>query len=212
MDAALVELLDQLWAVVAYDRRGAGRRVRWSATHRYWLPSRAYGTGFVTEPIDNNDGQPSEESLPPIRALVQTLLRDRICQRCGLSDLEDHFVAPGIHQDLALYCVQLPDPSVVESFGGGGDRKHWGSIYGCSAVKPYYFTDSHGEEHVTFGGGMVASLVRDREWCSRCAGTAWNIAQAAGLAGVPVDTYVRDQTYERLRTREANRSYRRNRR
>jgi hypothetical protein len=49
--------------------------------------------------------------------------------------------------------------------------KHWGSIFGCHAVKSQFWLDDawDDEEHVSYGEGMVASDVRDRDWCSRCA-------------------------------------------
>jgi hypothetical protein len=72
-----------------------------------------------------------------------------------------------------LYCVQRSDKTVVSSSGGGGSMKHWGSIFGCHAVKSQFWLDDarddeDREEHVSYGEGMVASDVRDRDWCSRC--------------------------------------------
>lgn len=204
-------MFDQLWAVVVYERLGGGRRLLWSPVHRKWLPSLAYGGGFASTPIDGHHGRPCDDKLMATSALTQWLVQSGICQRCGLSAIEDHFVAPDVYGKAALYCVQMPDKAVVESSGRSGMRKHWGSLNGCSAVKSNFFTDSWGEEHVEFGAGLVASHVRDWGWCNRCTGAAANIARAAEEAGLPSDTYEQRQEDELLNTRKANRASRRSR-
>jgi hypothetical protein len=111
----------------------------------------------------------------------------------------------------AIYCVQMADSSIVGSFGGSGTRKHWGSLNGCSAVKNDFQTDSWGEEYVTFGEGLVASHVRDWDWCTRCTAAAANVARAAETQGVSPAAYVQAREDELLRTRKANRASRRDR-
>jgi hypothetical protein len=199
---------DQLWAVVTYGQFGGGRRLLWSSVHRTWLPSRDYGPGFVSAPILGYAGRPYDDQLTAIPVLADNLTHDGICQRCGLSDLRDRFIAPDVYGAAALYCVQLPDKSIVESFGGSGIKKHWGSLNCCSAVKAAFYTDSWGEGHVCFGGVLVASHVRDWDWCNRCTGTASNVACAAEEKDTPAAAYVRALEDELLRNREANRARR----
>ncbi|WP_162788385.1 hypothetical protein [Amycolatopsis albispora] len=176
MNAILPKSLDDFWAVVVYESYGGGTRLLWSPEHHDWLPSNAYGSGFVRMPVPGYEGRPYDDELSGAIALADELLRRRICQRCGLSDLEDHFVAPDVFGTAALYCLQQPDPRVVSSFGGTGTRKHWGSRLGCASVRAKYFTDRDNERYVDYGEGLVASHVRDWEWCARCTGAAGNVA------------------------------------
>jgi hypothetical protein len=209
MDMILPASFDQLWAVVAYDRIGGGRRLLWSSAHRAWLPSIRSVRGrpwFTSTPVDGHEGQPYEDELEAIPGLVDKLLEDRICQRCGLSDVGDHFVAPNVHGDAALYCLQMPDPRVVESSGGQGMRKHWGTMFGCSAVRQRFLMDDHGSEHIDFGRALVASHVRDWEWCNRCIDAAADIRRAARTENQSPEKYVRDQERQLLRTRRASRA------
>jgi hypothetical protein len=144
MDIILPTAFDQLWAVVTYEHFGGGKRLLWSSAYRVWLPSRDFGPGFVSTPIPDYAGQSYDYELAAIPALTDKLIQSGVCQRCGLSDLQDHFVAPDVYGMAAIYCVQMPDNSIVESFGGSGDRKHWGSLNGCSAVKHDFHIDSWG--------------------------------------------------------------------
>jgi hypothetical protein len=208
VDSTLPASCDQLWAIVAYAHSGAGRRLLWSPAHRAWLRSRDFGPGFLSTPVPGDDGRPYDDELAAIPALATELIRSGICQRCGLSDLGDHFIAPDVYGMSAIYCVQMPDRSIVESFGGSGTRKHWGSLNGCSAVKAGFYTDSWEEEHVSFGEGLVASHVRDWSWCNRCTGSAANITSAANAKGISPAAYVQAREDELLRTRKANRARR----
>lgn len=208
VDTILPASFDQLWAVVVYEQLGGGRRLLWSSVDRTWLPSRHYGSGFVSAPVPGYAGRPYDDELTAIPLLTDKLTRDGVCQRCGLSNLRDHLVAPDVYGAAAIYCVQLPDKSIVESSGGSGTRKHWGSLSGCSAVKSAFFTDSWGEEHVWFGEGLVASHVRDWDWCNRCTGTAANIARGAEERGARAAAYAQALEDELLETRKANRARR----
>lgn len=208
MDTIFARSADQMWAVVVYQHFGDGRRLLWSSNHHAWLPSYAYGQGFATTPPSDFDGRPYEDDLAAIPELIDEFIRDGICQHCGLSGAEDHFIAPDVFGDAALHCVQKPNRSVVASFGGDGMHKHWGSLHGCSAVKSEFYTDTYGLEYVHFGEGLVASHVRDWDWCSNCTRSAVHIAKAASSKGVPPAKYVHDREYEVLRSREKNRDTR----
>jgi hypothetical protein len=155
-----------------------------------------YGAGFSSVPIDGYEGKPYDDELSGAASLADKLLQNRICQRCGLADLRDHFITPDVFGMAALYCVQQPDPRVVRSFGGNGTRKHWGSRFGCSAVNAEYFTNRDNERYVDYGEGLVATRVRDREWCARCTGAAGNLAhRASDQEGSPWH-YVREMEKE----------------
>jgi hypothetical protein len=187
MDTILPDGLDDLWAVVVNEYCGGGTRLLWSPEYHVWLPSRTYGAGFRAGPVDSYEGRPCDDELVGAAKLAETLLRQRICQRCGLTELRDHFVAPDVFGMAALYCVQQPDPRVVSSFGGNGTRKHWGSRFGCSAVRSEHFTDRQGHDHVDYGEGLVAAKVRDWEWCARCTGTAGNLSNKESQGRSPWD-------------------------
>jgi hypothetical protein len=203
------ETYGKSWAVVTDESYGGGARLLWSRTYKTWLPSRRYGRGFVTEPTPGEERQPYEAQLAAIPELTGRLLDVRMCQRCGLSDLEDHFIAPDVWGNSTLYCVQRPAPTVVYSSGGGGDRKHWGSLSGCSSVQAQFLVDERfGEESVVYGESMVASHVRDYAWCSRCGNAAWNVSQAAAREGVSPQRLVEDQERRRLEGRASRRRQR----
>jgi hypothetical protein len=170
-------VFDRLWAVVALESldtaHTSGRRLVWSPEHQAWRNAYNYGApGFFPEPAN---GQPNADYVASTLALLDRTgdycpYAPQRREQCGLPIAGDHFVAPGVCGEPVLYCVQRPDKTVVSSFGGGGNMKHWGSIFGCHAVKKQFWRDTawDDEEHVSYGEGMVASAVRDRDWCSRC--------------------------------------------
>lgn len=208
MQTIVPDSFDRLWAVVVHDSPG-GRRLIWSSEHRTWLPEYDFRDGFVATPLGSLTFAPASGEVGAVVPLTERLLRDRICQHCGLADLEDHFVAPDVFGEPSLLCVQMPHPQIVGSSGGNGARKHWGAIDGCSAVRGTFSTASWGEEQIDFGTPLVASHVRDWEWCSRCAGAAGNIAVAADAAGVAPKEYEQDRENALLRRRQANMASRR---
>jgi hypothetical protein len=207
-------VFDRLWAVVAYESmdtaRISGQRLLWSPEHQVWCRGYSYGApGFSPEPTN---AQPDAEYVAGALALLDRagdycpyLPRRRT--QCGQPIKGDHFVAPGVCGEPVLYCVQRPDKTVVSSSGGSGNMKHWGSIFGCHAVKSRFWFDdaweeADREEHVSYGEGMVASDVRDSAWCSRCA----RVGEPDSAA-----VYARADEAERdlLERRAANRAKRR---
>jgi hypothetical protein len=232
-------VFNRLWAVVAYesiDTAGAsGQRLLWSPEQQAWRRDYQYAhTGFSPKPTN---AQPDAEYVASVVALLgtheQRLERNESCPQCWLprgtnfmysaaSELEeynaarrdqflvDHFVAPDVFGKPAMYCVQRPDKSVVASSRGSGEKKHWGSIWGCQAVEPEFFTDRWDGEHVYYGEGMVASDVRDRSWCSRCTGSADNIAdQHRELDSAALHALAQHAERELLERRAANSKRRR---
>lgn len=205
--------LDELSAaVIEPDYEG---RMRWSNQTRGWHAAR-YGRGYAAKPLDPSDlGRSGQQMIEQVAQVASRAddLRRRGCYRCGQPQLADHFVAPDILGQPHLYCVQLPDPQVVS---GGGTKKHWGTPHGCQAVSPHFFIErfpgGDEDETVTFGDPLVATLVRDLEWCSRCRGAAHNVASAAAEKGVGLDQYVRHAEELLLGTRAANRAARQGRR
>jgi len=194
--------------VVVREERGAAGRLLWSPGRQHWLPAASYGPGFANEQVDPDSTAPSSEDLARVLHLGAEFAT-RGCQRCGLTGLDDHLIAPDVYGQLTRYCVQLPDPTVVCSFGGTGDRKHWGSPYGCSAVRPGFRTTEYGEEQVEYGEGLIAARVRDWDWCVRCAQTAATIARSAAAVDLPAATYVENELSQLLTRRSQNRLARR---
>jgi hypothetical protein len=174
-------MFDRLWAVVTHESIDtaymSGQRLLWSPRDQAWRRAYDYGApGFFPEPTN---AQPDANYLAGVLALLDRTgeycpYQPQRRRQCGQPVAGDHFVAPGVCGEPVLYCVQRPDKTVVSSFRGGGNMKHWGSIFGCHAVKSQFWledawSDENRVEHVSYGEGMVASDVRDRDWCSGCA-------------------------------------------
>ena len=101
-------------------------------------------------------------------AIVHAFAALRQCYRCYL-DVDQHLIAPNPWGTPTQYCVQVPEPTVV---GGGGKKKHSGSTSGgCHATSWHWQIrlDDYPRLHPTFDDPLVASEIRDRPWCSRCA-------------------------------------------
>jgi hypothetical protein len=209
-------VFDRLWAVVTHESIDtahiSGQRLLWSPRDQAWRRAYDYGApGFSSEPTS---AQPDAVYLASVLALIERT--GKYCpyepqrrEQCGQPIAGNHFVAPGVCGEPVLYCVQRPDRTVVSSFCGGGNMKHWGSICGCHAVKSKFWLedawdDEDREEYVSYGEGMVAADVRDRDWCSRCA----HLGEADSTA-----LYAQAQEAERelLETRKLNRARRQRR-
>jgi hypothetical protein len=181
--------LDELFAVVLWSRLG-GKRVRWDTSRKEWLCSSDWGIGFRRQEPRHRigDGEwsmwsqvhdPEEADIERVVALADGLVRDRICQWCGHAELRLHGVAPDVYGRPSLVCVLRPDPTCVSSYGGGGRAKHWGSRSGCQSVRggavhaPHDWALRAG--YMLYGEPLDALDVFDRDWCSKCSGTAWNV-------------------------------------
>ncbi|MDQ1741708.1 MAG: hypothetical protein QOE23_47 [Pseudonocardiales bacterium] len=203
----LPECFDQFWAVVLLDYAGAGRRLLWSPAHRTWLPNRAYTPGFVEQPLIEFAPQPYSEDVDAVPEIAARLVQRRVCYRCGATKLFDHFIAPDVLGNASMYCVQLPDPSVVASSGGSGQKKHWGTMLGCSAVKQEFWINQWGTETVRYGNALIANDVRDYDWCARCTSMAANIAGGSNEPA-SVDQYATAYEHDLLEERAKNRRLR----
>jgi hypothetical protein len=92
---------------------------------------------------------------------------------------------------------------MVDSAGGTGRQKHWGSPFGCQSVA--HAIDVGSGEYIgplaayVFGNPLPAEEVIAREWCSRCLRAAHDFRtnaaskgeSATELASVRGKTYVR---------------------
>ena len=198
---------NEYWAVVLHNRYGG--RMLWSAALRAWLAPRDFSVGFGTYPYEPGQAEPWQDEIQEVLAINDRLDSDRICQHCGLTDRADHLIVPNASGVPTRYCLQRPPRDVVYSRGGGGNRKHWGTMFGCAAVEAAFSTDSWGSELATYGQGVVASHLRDLDWCGRCTGLAGNIARAAQERSQTLRDYVEERENELLQRREQNRTRRR---
>lgn len=110
-----------------------------------------------------------------------------------------HYIAPDVYGDPALYCVQVPPYSVVDSKGGRGSAKHWGSPFGCQSVTRFIDIGMNVSgpymgplAAYTFGEPLVADEVIDREWCSRCSNTADTVRRNAAERGESEDDWFKE--------------------
>lgn len=178
-----LDAFSKLYAVVLDHDRGGGMRVKWSLEHTAWIRNRDYSRdGWRQSPDTAGTVDVPTDDDRVLALALATGAAQAWCQRCGLTDPHMHFIAPNIYGEPTLYCVQAPCPEVVNSKGGGGRVKHWGSPFGCQAVD--YIIDSDGgpaSPHIgpvalhIFGQPLVAEDVIDRPWCSRCTGSAFNV-------------------------------------
>ena len=184
------------YAVVLHHQSGAGRRVRWSPQHGAWVRSSDYARygrdPWLDEPgeVYGKPDAPTEQDRAEAASLAHSVIspetRPFFCQRCWRSDPGSHFIAPDVYGEAELYCLQVPAYSVVASSGGSGTVKHWGSPFGCHSVKHNIDSDLGGRgpyigplAAYVFGHPLPADEVINREWCSRCAGSANNAHDAS---------------------------------
>ncbi|AKN16881.1 hypothetical protein MHAE_00955 [Mycobacterium haemophilum DSM 44634] len=111
-----------------------------------------------------------------------------------------HFIVDGIDGEPELYCLQKPSLHVVDSFGGGGRKKHYGGPSGCASVKRYIDEDGDyrkGPRAIyLYGEPLPAEEVIEREWCARCGGYWFN---AGGVSEDYSDEFMRKETRWRIR-------------
>jgi hypothetical protein len=194
-----VDELSKFYAVVLHHEAGSSRRVRWSPTARAWLSSHAYARYRPDPWLDSPEetfGRPDTPYEAELVAAVElaskvTAPQTRFfCQRCWQSSPAFHFIAPDVYGDPELYCVQVPSFTVVNSSGGNGTLKHWGSPFGCQSVQYAIDSDLYtGTEYIgpragyVYGQPLPAEEVINRDWCSRCQGHAYNARSNASSKG-----------------------------
>lgn len=168
-----------------------GGPLRWSHQHSAWLRLRYDGLSWAREPVDGDEVDPEE--LEAALALAETFPARSHCPRCWRSPTPaDHYIVTDITGEPAVWCVQLPSPSVVGSPGGA--KKHAGHPLGCIAVEPATVTSAvRGVGDLEVVGGFLygvplqADEVMRRTWCSRCAKTV------AGLSDDETSDYLQRQ-------------------
>lgn len=193
------DLFSGFHAVVLDHWTGSGR-VRWSPSHGAWLANRRHCLHEPRDCWEDSPGEtlgrpdaPSEEACSSAVELAQEFVRKQatsVCQRCWQESPGLHFIAPNVYGDSEIYCVQMPSYTVVDSNGGSGQKKHWGSPYGCRYVG-CHIDSGWGESQECigplaahmFGRPLPAAEVIAREWCSLCTERAHNVRNNAMARG-----------------------------
>jgi hypothetical protein len=206
----VLDMFSAFYAVVLYHQVRSGLRVRWSPTHTAWVRSAAYSR-YMPDPWLDIPGEvyghvdaPTEEDRAAAISLAASVIRPErspfLCQRCGLGESRNHFIAPDVNGDPELYCLQVPAYSVVGSSGGTGRLKHWGSPYGCHSVKYSIDSDAYARRSYigplaayVFGAPLPADGVINREWCARCTGTAANVRSNSAGQGEDAIDWIREE-------------------
>lgn len=195
-----LDAFSQFYAVVLDHEAGGSYRVRWSSRHAAWLSTYPYASPgrspWHDEPRETlgRPDAPDEESRQAALALARRVTHPPVgqpfyCQQCWQHRPDAHFIAPDVHGSPTLYCVQVPSYEVVDSFGGNGQKKHWGSPFACHAVKSEIDPGLVRDPRIgpvaayVFGRPLPADEVIDREWCSRCLGAAENVRSNAAREG-----------------------------
>lgn len=211
-----IDILSQFYAVVLNHRMGSGQRVRWSPPHDAWTSNKDYAR-YLDDPWRSEPGEVFGQSDAPYEnELVAALVvakrvvapgRNRFyCEYCFRDDAQAHFIAPNVADEPTLYCVQCPAYSVVESSGGSGRVKHWGSPFGCQSVEHHISSGGYSRDPYigpvaayVYGRPLPADEVINREWCSRCVGAAHNVRTNAAASGDEESEWAREQTQTNVR-------------
>ncbi|MEC5182453.1 hypothetical protein RCH07_003831 [Arthrobacter sp. CG_A4] len=208
-------LWPKLYAVVLEHDALGGRRVRWNATYQSWVTTRDYDR-YLDFPWESRPGmtmgledRPSEDQYTTAHQVIQdwTTATKRFggCERCGSSDLKLHFVTPDVHGEPAVYCVQSPAYSVVDSTGGTCRLKHWGSPFGCQSVEAYIDRGTWAEPRTgtraafLYGRPLTAEQVINRDWCARCTGAASNVRHNAAAGHEDPDEWAYQRATQELK-------------
>jgi hypothetical protein len=145
-----------------------------------------------------NPDAPTEEDRAAAAMLALTVVGPSwFCQRCLQSDPGLHFIASDVFGRPAVYCVQVPSYSVVNSSGGGGDRKHSGRPWGCRSVGSWIDPDARAA--YVYGQPLPAEEVINREWCSRCQSAAANVVDNAAAQGESATDWDEERTRRDVR-------------
>lgn len=184
LQPAVPAILSDLFAVVLLSHWFGAVRVKWREEDSAWLISSPYGPGFfpqrtnadVDGPFPAVTHAPSEEDLQTAARLAERFIQLGECSHCGRSELAVHAIVPDVFGDSVIVCVCRPDPTIVNSSGLGGRKKHYGGPWGCRAVQgsEEYRRDSYllRSGYFFYGQPMTVFQVINWDWCARCANTA----------------------------------------
>lgn len=179
--SALPDELSGLFAVVIASEAGGGD-LRWNTHASAWDREPDWGQGFQPQPPEHDvdvlgarmrirPSLPDADDLDSAVTLVKNLRRQGMCGHCGIEDVSAHAIAMDIWGEPALLCVFRPDPSTVESSGGGGRKKHWGHPNGCQAVKcsdVLAAGDWVPSGTYSYGEPMTTHAAVETTWCAKC--------------------------------------------
>lgn len=122
------------------------------------------------------DPEPLQQAADAVEACKNATY---VCEWCGMRDLSFHVIVPDIFGNSVIRCVLRPDPTTVNSSGGGGEKKHWAYAAGaCPSVKSGQ-TRAPGDYYGPlvsldlFGEPLTTMEALDRRWCSKCVNAAW---------------------------------------
>lgn len=209
-------VFSQFYAVVLDHRMGSGRRVRWSPTHEAWTRNKDYAR-HLDDPWRSEPGEtlgeadgPFEDDLIAALVVAESVVtpgRSQFhCEYCYRDAALTHFIAPNVNGEPSLYCVQSPAFTVVESSGGAGRVKHWGSPFGCQSVEHHISSSGYSCDTnigpvaaYLYGRPLPADEVINREWCSRCVGAAHNVRTNAAASGEDELDWARERTKRNVR-------------
>lgn len=122
-------------------------------------------------------GDQAEEALE----VAEEFLSMDSCDRCGGEARPDlHYIAVNVFESPEVFCVGWPAFDVVDSAGGTGQLKHWGSPFACHAPGGAALITASvpwGRESVVsafvYGYPLLPEVAMARPWCQRCRAFAW---------------------------------------
>ncbi|WP_223694887.1 hypothetical protein [Leifsonia poae] len=185
MDASLPPILEELAALVVPATFSGD--VCWDRQDKQWLAEDHYSTGWRVQKVPAGDSiyhtperEPHPETLQKAVEVAEAFKNSRyICEWCGIRDLGSHVILPDIYGEPAVLCLLRPDPTTVNSHGGGGEKKHWAfAVDACPSVK-YHENRAPGEYYGPlvsvdlYGEALTTMEALERRWCSKCQSAAW---------------------------------------
>lgn len=210
-----LDIFSKFYAVVLNHEAGQ-YRVRWSAEHGAWIRTRDFegpNRRWRDAPAEifGRADAPDEEDRAAAVTVAHAFASASRCDRCrSVAKSEQHFIAPNVHGEPEVYCLQMPSYTVVDSRGGDGEKKHWGSPFGCQSVEAWIDDDWPYREFIgpvaayVYGSPLPAEAVIDRDWCSRCVGAAHNARTNAATRGESAREWAseRNQSHVRALSRD----------
>lgn len=173
------DVFSEFYAVVL-EHSGRGP-LRWLPSHKGWV--RYEGDRWADEPAvgDGVDEHQRDAALETI----DRFFNRRGCRGCGdARDAALHYVAVNAAGAPEVYCLQWPAFDVVDSAGGTGTLKHWGSPFGCDdrGGPALQRADVSGLGRDVVAGFAYGTPLRPREvmeraWCSRCRKAALDMVE-----------------------------------